>query len=235
MKWSKPCRKKRILLSITIVVTMLMTNTSVDAEENKVLYSWQPNDNKKIALTFDDGPHPVYTQEILDILAEYDLKATFFVVGENAEWFPDLVKKELEAGHEIGNHTYSHANLRQAQYDSVLNEILGMEKAVYENTEFRCKLLRPPGGMYGDNVYKAAENLDYTVILWSVDTRDWAHTASETIVQEVLSTVKSGDIILFHDYIAKDSPTPAALRKIIPELLAQDYQFVTVSELLGCG
>ena len=89
--------------------------------------------------------------------------------------------------------------------------------------------------MYGDNVCKAAENLDYTVILWSVDTRDWAHTPSETIADEILTTIKSGDIILFHDYIAYDSPTPAALRKIIPELLAQDYQFVTVSELLGCS
>lgn len=229
MKWKKFSKQ---ILAILIGILVI---TPICASENKVLYSWLPNNNKKIALTFDDGPHPVYTQEILDILAEYNLKATFFVVGENAEWFPELVRKELEAGHEIGNHTYTHANLRKAQYDSVLNEILGTEKAIYENTEFRCHLLRPPGGMYGDNVCKAAENLDYTVILWSVDTRDWAHTPSETIADEILTTIKSGDIILFHDYIAYDSPTPAALRKIIPELLAQDYQFVTVSELLGCS
>ncbi|MBE6570281.1 MAG: polysaccharide deacetylase family protein [Ruminococcaceae bacterium] len=227
MKWKKP------ISLLVLCVTLLAAISPITAEDDNVLYSWQPNDDKKIALTFDDGPHPVYTKEILDILAEYDLKATFFVVGENAEWFPELVRREYEAGHEIGNHTYTHANLRKAEYNSVLDEILGAEDAVYENTEFRCRLLRPPGGMYGDNVYKAAENLDYTVVLWSVDTRDWAHTPSETIANEVLSNIKSGDIILFHDYIASDSPTPEALRKIIPVLLAKDYHFVTVSELLG--
>ena len=156
------------------------------------------------------------------------------MVGENAEWYPELVRRELAEGHEIGNHTYSHANLRKSGYDTVLTEILDMENAVYENAEYRCHLLRPPGGLYGDPVCHAAEMLDYHVILWSIDTRDWAHTPRKTIVDMVLDQVKSGDIILFHDYIGGgDSPTPDAIRQIIPALLARGYRFVTVSELLA--
>lgn len=204
------------------------------AAEDEVLFSWHPNESKKIAITFDDGPHPIYTPEILSILAEYGVRATFFVIGENAEWYPELVRREIAAGHEIGNHTYSHANLRKSEYNTVLSEMMDMENAVYENTEYRCRLFRPPGGLYGDPVCHAAEMLDYTVILWSIDTRDWAHTPRKTIVNTVLERVKSGDIILFHDYIGgRDSPTPDALRQILPELLSRGYRFVTVSELLA--
>ena len=221
----------RRLLAACIALCILPV--TVLAGEN-VLYSWHPNESKKIAITFDDGPHPVYTPEILSILAEYGVRATFFVVGENAEWYPELVRRELAAGHEIGNHTYSHANLRKSGYDTVLTEILDMENAVYENAEYRCHLLRPPGGLYGDPVCHAAEMLDSHVILWSIDTRDWAHTPRKTIVDMVLDQVKSGDIILFHDYIGGgDSPTPDAIRQIIPALLARGYRFVTVSELLA--
>lgn len=225
------CKSIRRIFSAVLVIALLPMKCAADGD---VLFSWHPNESKKIAITFDDGPHPVYTPEILSILSEYDVRATFFVVGENAEWYPDLVRRELAEGHEIGNHTYSHANLRKSGYDAVMSEILDMENAVYENTEYRCHLLRPPGGLYGDPVCHAAEMLDYTVILWSIDTRDWAHTPRKKIVDTVLDQVKSGDIILFHDYIGGgDSPTPDALRAIIPELLDRGYRFVTVSELLA--
>jgi len=197
-----------------------------------VFSSCHAGETKQIALTFDDGPHPVYTREILDILAEYDIRATFFVIGQNAEWFPGLVQEELAAGHEIGNHTYHHANLRTVQYETVLHEILDMENAVWENVECRPHLLRPPGGLYGEDVCRAAAALDYTVILWSVDTRDWDHPTVEQIVENVLGNAEGGDIILFHDYVSGSSPTPEALRQIIPVLLAEGYEFVTVSELL---
>ncbi len=225
--------RKNMRCILSALLTFLFIPMTIAAGD-EVLFSWHPNESKKIAITFDDGPHPVYTPEILEILAEYGVRATFFVVGENAEWYPELVRKELAAGHEIGNHTYSHANLRKSGYNTVLAEILDMENAVYENAEYRCHLLRPPGGLYGDPVCHAAEMLDYTVILWSIDTRDWAHTPRKTIVDTVLNQVKSGDIILFHDYIGGgDSPTPDALRRILPELISRGYRFVTVSELLA--
>lgn len=214
------------------VVLALIFLTMQPASAAEVVYSWRTND-KNIALTFDDGPHPVYTPEILDILEEYGVKATFFTIGQNVEWYNDVFQMEYAAGHEIGNHTYSHLNLRKLPYKAVCREIERAENLVYESVEYRTRLLRPPEGAFGNDLCKAAAELDYTVICWSVDTLDWAHTPSDKIAENVLSSVKGGDIILFHDYIASDSPTPEALRMIIPALLEEGYNFVTVSELLN--
>lgn len=207
----------------------------VRTKASDIIYSCQSS-KKNIALTFDDGPHPVHTPEILDILAEYGIKATFFVIGENATWYGDLVKTEYENGHEIGNHTYSHhMNLKKLSYDGICGEIEDAEEAIYENIEYRTKLLRPPGGIYSDTLLRAAADNDYTIICWSVDTRDWAHTPTDEIVKNVMSSVKEGDIILFHDYVSGNSPTPDALRQLIPALLDEGYNFVTVSELIAMG
>lgn len=198
----------------------------------KVIFASNASGEKRIALTFDDGPHPVYTEEILDILAEYHAKATFFCIGVNAAAYPAQVQKILSAGHEIGNHTYDHENLQKVDAAGVKAEILGMENALLPVTENMPVLLRPPGGLYSDAVCQTAAALDYDVILWSVDTRDWAHTAVEEIVENVLTNTGPGDIILFHDGIAGNSPTPEALRRILPILVERGYSFCTVSELL---
>ncbi len=233
-------RKMGLFRTLGILTIAMMTAIPVHAQTG--LYFCQQKEaraaceavgEKQIALTFDDGPHPAYTREILDILGEYGIRATFFVIGVNAETWPSLVEEELAAGHEIGNHTYRHANLRKESYDTVRGEILGMENVLWQQLEVRPHLFRPPGGLYGDEVCRAAADLDYTVILWTVDTRDWAHTPVEDIVENVLTGVESGDIILFHDYVTSPSPTPAALRQIIPTLLERGYEFVTVSELLA--
>ncbi len=201
--------------------------------DGDVFSSCYKNESKKIALTFDDGPHPRYTREILSILEEYGVKATFFVVGLNVEAYPSLVKAEVDGGHEVGNHTYSHTNLREAQYEGICREIGATERLIYENTDFRSRLLRPPEGLYSPTVCTAAADCDYTIVLWSVDTRDWEHTPAEEIARHVLSEVRGGDIILFHDFIGHDSPTPDALRQILPKLIEEGYRFVTVSELLS--
>ncbi len=222
-------------LCICLSAVLLLPQKCGAFYDGDVLYSCCQTQSKKIALTFDDGPHPVYTPEILGILEEYGVKATFFVVGQNAEYYPELVKKEVDSGHEVGNHTFSHANLRNGTYETVSGEIARTERMIYENTDFRSRLLRPPEGIYSQIVCDAAADFDYTIVLWSVDTRDWAHTPSEVIAEHVLSEVQGGDIILLHDFIGKDSPTPEALRLIIPRLLEKGYKFVTVSELLSAG
>jgi len=223
---------KKTLAALMAAVMLCSTGVSAGGT-GEVYFSCSTDGEKKIALTFDDGPHPVYTKEILEILDSYGIRATFFVIGVNAAAYPELVQAEMKAGHEIGNHTASHANLQKEPYESVCGEILGMEEALAEWAECRPHLLRPPGGLYCDTVGRAAAELDYTVVLWSVDPRDWAHTSVEDIVENVLSNADSGDIILFHDFVSGESPTPEALRRILPELISRGYEFVTVSELLN--
>ena len=186
---------------------------------------------KRIALTFDDGPHEAYTAEILAILNEYGIKATFFVVGQNAKEYPKLVKQAAEAGHEIGNHTQTHP-LKNLSGEQMEREMSECESTICEWIDCRPRLFRPPGGIISQTVTALAEDHCYRVILWSVDTRDWAHTPVERITKTVLDEVGAGDIILMHDGIKSNSPTPQALRILIPILLERDYRFVTVSELL---
>lgn len=226
-------------LSFLIVIILVLTAAAlpvvVHAEGNiniQVIYSKKKNSSKKIALTFDDGPHPVYTEMILDILTEYDIHATFFVVGENADLYPEIVRKIVNNGNEIGNHTYTHRNIQDMKAYQIKKEIQMCEDAIYEICEYKTKLFRPPEGILPDIICKYAAKEDYTVILWSIDTRDWAHTPVSKMVNTVESQIGSGEIILMHDYIT-NSKTPEALKIIIPYLIREGYKFVTVSELIG--
>lgn len=189
-------------------------------------------DDKRIALTFDDGPHYKYTAEILDILKENDVRATFFVVGSLAEKYPELILRELSEGHELASHTWSHPHINLISDAALENELTVTEEFLYELAEYRPKLFRPPEGKCPTNVLRVAGEMDYEVILWTVDTRDWAHTPTDVIVKTVLQNTTSGSIILCHDFVGGESPTPEALRKFIPELKRNGYEFVTVSELL---
>ena len=190
-------------------------------------------DRKLVALTFDDGPHYKYTAEILDILDEYGARATFFTVGELAERYPELILRELSEGHEVGNHTWSHPKMKKLTPAALKTELLKTEELLNEIADYRPKLFRPPEGSFSDLSEKVAEDNDYEMILWTVDTRDWAHTPVDDIVKNVLTNTHPGSIILCHDFIGRDSPTPDALRKFIPALIDEGYEFVTVSELLA--
>lgn len=190
------------------------------------------NSKKQIALTFDDGPHPYRTPQILDILDKYNIKATFFLIGKNVEYYPEVVHREINSGHEIGNHTYSHAQLNKLQVDEIKEELSSFENALSKVSDYQSSIIRPPCGCYSEALCTAANESNYKIILWSIDTKDWAHTPVDTISENILKKVKSGDIILMHDYIAGDSPTPKVLEIIIPKLLSEGYEFVTVSELI---
>lgn len=219
---------------LVLSVSVLRASYAEEPEQMpKSVYSSRINSQNKIALTFDDGPHPVYTPLILDILASYDVKATFFMIGENVQRYPELVAEIQWAGHEIGNHTYLHANLKESTPQKIREEILEAENVLWQIGEQKTKILRPPGGLYDEDVCQAARALDYDIILWTIDTLDWAHTPSAEIARKVLTNVRSGDIILCHDFVGgAPSPTPEALRQFIPELLQRGYEFVTVSDLI---
>ncbi len=222
--------KKRI--SLLIALALLLCPLSLAATSDQpVIRSGDPN-SKKIALTFDDGPHPYKTDIVLDILAKHDVRATFFVVGENVSYYPEPLRRAVALGHEIGNHTYHHALLSHACEKNTADEIEKTEEIVFRTAGYRTKLFRPPEGAYNACALDVVKSKDYRVILWTVDTRDWENTSAEDMVKTVMTNVKGGSIILFHDYMSKKSHTPEALEILLPKLLAQGYEFVTVSELL---
>lgn len=191
-----------------------------------------PNCENKIALTFDDGPSAQYTEKILDILKKYDVKATFFLIGESAEKYPELVEREISEGHELGNHTWTHPHMNGCDSKRLCGELQKTEDFLKEKFDYTPKLFRPPEGFCCKTVQKCADKFGYNIVLWDIDTTDWAHNSVNNIVRGALGA-KSGDIILCHDFVTKPSPTPDALEKFIPELKNRGFTFVTVSELLS--
>lgn len=226
------------LTSAVFAVLLLFSYQSTAAAysimTDKNVFRHHKNDCMKIALTFDDGPSAKYTSDILDYLKEEDVHATFFVIGSQARANPALIAREEEEGHEIGNHTDSHLHLRRTPIPVLRKEILACEKTVYELTEMRTALFRPPEGHCTAAISSLVKELDYRIILWNIDTRDWAEAMAADISKNILDNVQSGDIILFHDSVSRpDSQTLSALKTVIPELKRRGYRFVTVSELLG--
>ena len=205
---------------------------AVGAEGNVVYRSTQ-SDTMKIAITFDDGPHPTLTPQILEILKKYEIQATFFMVGVNVTNYPETAKAVISEGHEVGNHTYSHRAMGKMDPVSIARELEDCEDALEELCEYRPHLFRPPQGAVNTYVEHCAAAEDYTLILWSLDTRDWECKSTEQIVDEVLSKVQPGDIILMHDYIGTHSKTPEALEILLPKLLERGFEPTTVSRLLG--
>ena len=222
---------KKIILLLLMIFTLLLS-LSMSSTAESVVYNSNVCAGKKIALTFDDGPHPRYTPQILEILDKYSVKATFFVIGINVKNYSKQFEMVLDNGHEIGNHTYSHNILKSMPKNKIEKELIDTETQVNKIREGNMRLLRPPGGLYDENLEKIAKDRESKIVLWAVDTLDWAHTSSAKIVKKVLKNVKDGDIILFHDYVSGEYNTPEALEIIIPILLEQGYEFVTVSELL---
>lgn len=198
----------------------------------RIVYRRVNTEEKIVAITFDDGPHPRYTAEILDILAEYDVKATFFVIGKNIEQYGSLVRRAAEEGHEIGNHTYTHATLSHLDRAILEREISDSEGLIEEYTGRRPTVFRPPGGKSSPLVEAIVTQNGGKIILWDVDTRDWSGRASAEIVETVVNETVPGSIILFHDYAVGKSTTVEAIKEILPRLCAAGYQFVTVTELL---
>ena len=190
-------------------------------------------EEKVIALTFDDGPHPRYTEEILDILKEYGVRATFFVVGENAALYPEQLKRISAEGHEIGNHTYTHADLKRIDKKELMRELSDTENIIYDLTGKRPAVFRPPEGRCNETVVSCANGMGYATVLWTVDPRDWASPPAAEVASVIMKNAKCGSVILCHDYNSnKKCPTPEALKSVLPRLMEKGYSFVTVSELL---
>ncbi|CAG9622758.1 polysaccharide deacetylase family protein [Sutcliffiella rhizosphaerae] len=196
-----------------------------------------PTDQKRVALTFDDGPDPRFTNEVLDVLNQYNVPGTFFLLGSRAVAYPEIVKRIQNEGHAIGNHTYFHPNLvADSDLESLEREVTRTEDALNNIIGFRTRLFRPPYGfLYNELVEKLAE-MQYLVIGWTVDSLDWQEDSPEVIASNVLDNVQPGANILLHDGADWDGDrtnTIEALHQIIPTLKEQGYEFVTIPELLN--
>ena len=182
------------------------------------------NSDKLIALTFDDGPN-YNTNKVLDVLAKYNVKATFFVLGSKAKDNKKILKREYDSGMEIGNHTFNHLLLTKYKENVIKDEIDNTSSVIFEVTGRYPKLLRPSYGAYNNTIKKIG---DMPIIIWDIDTLDWKYHNSKRIASRVINKVKDGDIILMHDIY---SATANSLNIIIPELQNRGYTFVTVPEL----
>jgi chitin deacetylase len=186
---------------------------------------------KVIALTFDDGPWPESTTQVLDILKQNNIKGTFFVVGQNVKNYPDLLKRVNAEGHAIGNHTWHHwyhvMNQQAAAY-----EINHTTDLIYKTTGVKTNLFRPPGGMMHNGVAAYARNKKYAVVMWSSDSVDYSQPAVPKLVDNVFRQAKPGGIVLMHDGGGNRSRTVQALPEIIARFRKQGYRFVTIPELL---
>lgn len=200
-----------------------------------LFYRSGPLDEKRVALTFDDGPDSMYTPQILDILKKHQVKATFFLIGNRAELFPDVVKRMKKEGHIVGNHSMNHPNIIKLDKKETIKEIEECEKVLEKLVEYKPALFRSPYGSLDSKKVEEIKELDVKIIAWNVDSLDWKSLTAEQVKTNILENVNEGSIILQHSSGSeKENLTGSveALEEVIKTLKKEKYKFVTVSELL---
>ena len=220
-----------VFFAIAVVYTEKDNITVFSADEPSAIYSVK-TDKKILALTFDISWGDTRTEPILNVLKEKGLnKATFFLSSPWSQSHPDIVKKIVDAGYEIGSHGHKHVNYSTLSDDEIRKQISTAHQILKEVTGKTPTLIRMPNGDFDKRVLRIADELNYTVIQWDTDSLDWMNPGVDKIVERVLKKAHNGDIILMH---ASDSckQTHLALPAIIDGLRKQGYEFVTVSELI---
>jgi len=207
-----------------------------------------PSDEKVVALTFDDGPNPPYTDRILDVLAKERVHATFFLVGRAVAAYPGVVRREARAGNALGNHSWEHEHLIVLTRTQVRASLQKTEDAIYKATGTRTRIMRPPFGARDWMVLEVAHKMGYTPVMWSVPlVGDWENPPAAVIAQRVLANVRDGSIVVLHDgnrgllcaaqrlgaRVCDRSSDIDATRIIVETLKADGYRFVTVPQLMA--
>jgi peptidoglycan/xylan/chitin deacetylase (PgdA/CDA1 family) len=194
-----------------------------------------PTNRQAVALTFDDGPNPFYTPQILDIFREAGApaRATFFMIGEQIERYPETAQAVREQGHEIGNHTYTHPYLTRLDDEACRDELVRTHRLIESRTGAAPRTFRPPYIDCDERVAGIAASLGYAIIgAVNGEARDWEQPGVRHIVDATKEQVRPGSVLLFHDGYGDRSQTVEAVRILVPELLAQGYELMTVSELM---
>ncbi len=196
--------------------------------------------SNKVAITFDDGPSEEFTLPILDILREYEVPATFFMVGKHVEKYPHVAQRVVEEGHSIGNHTQNHRNLPTLSTLELQKEVMEATAIITETTGVYPAFVRPPRGMYDDRFRRLSKLLGQEIVLWSISTRDWRYGVTASYIERFVdSKVRGGDIILFHDSGAlvtseggDRKATVLSLANVIEIIRAKGLEIVSLDELL---
>lgn len=215
-------------LPLSLINPLLASEFQIAMENVKPINpppTGDPN-KKRIALTFDDGPHPKVTEQILNILDKYHAKATFFMLGSRVQYYPDIVKDVLARGHEIGNHSWNHPVLTKLTQEQVMKEYnttaTEIEKAINQG----ATVFRPPYGATNDTINA---EIPIPVVLWTIDTLDWKHRNAQQLLPHVKNNLHNNAIVLMHDI---HQSTADGLDAVLAYLQEQGYEFVTVSEIL---
>jgi peptidoglycan/xylan/chitin deacetylase (PgdA/CDA1 family) len=209
-----------------------------------------PTNERVVALTYDDGPNPPYTGQILDVLEQEHVHATFFLVGRAAQAYPSVVRREVADGNAVGNHTWDHPHLIIMRRSQIRSSLQRTDSAIFAASGVHTHLMRPPFGARDWSVMQVAHKLGYTVVMWSVPlARDWEYPPAQVIARRILSNVGDGSIIVLHDgnrgqlcgpnrlppHVCDRSSDIDATRMIVDNLKAQGYRFVTIPQLILLG
>jgi peptidoglycan/xylan/chitin deacetylase (PgdA/CDA1 family) len=226
------------ILKVFLVVSAVYS-LSLSRSSDTVSILENSNPHGYVALTFDDGPSQIYTPQVLEILKENNIHATFFLIGKNVEKYPEIVKRIAAEGHTIGNHTYTHPTiLPLISNQQLIQEIKKTENLIYAFTGKKTDLFRPPHGWRTPWMVNECEKLGYDLVNWTVDPKDWRHPSSNVIVKSVIHKTGNGAIVLLHDGLElKNDPgqenTLVALSQLIAYYRARNYTFVTIDQIIA--
>lgn len=246
----RPVRPPRLRLVLRAAVQVAVLILLILAASNYYVYHGfgyqgdiyrRGNPNQPwVAITFDDGPSAEFTPAILDILKQYDVPATFFMVGDHVRKYPEIAQRVVDEGHEVGNHTYTHINVPTASARRLTQELFHTTQAIVEATGVYPIYSRPPRGLYDSRYRRLSQLLGQSVVLWTLSARDWQVAVNaDQVIRRVLREVKAGDIVLFHDSGAlirhegaSRQATVQALPAVIEGIRAKGLEIVPLSRLL---
>ena len=220
------------VLAAAVAVTSTVRAVQTAAQPKEIPIYRVQSDKKEVAISFDAAWGNEETEQLLDILVEHDVKATFFLVGDWVDKYPDDVKNIAAHGHDIGNHSDTHPHLPQLSTENATSEIQRCNEKIEALTGSAPTLFRPPYGDYNNSVVSAVKSLGMYCVQWDVDSLDWKDPSPEQLCQNVLGKVRDGSIVLMHNG-AKN--TPAALPSIIEGIQNKGYEIVLIKDLIPEG
>ena len=243
MKFSRVKKYLKVILGISAILIIVSVSVFVFFDQavlvRKDAIFHVDTTQKIIALTFDDGPSPEWTPKILDELKALDVKATFFMIGQHVEQYPDIARRVAREGHEIGNHSYDHHGIFFYTKEELYKEVADTEEVIRAVTGIPTVYFRPPKAWITADEKKWLKEDGYQVVLWTLNSKDWVTFDDKYIIKYLLKRIKPGDIILFHDSggilgieHGDRHETVKTISRLVEELRKRGCRFVTISELI---